>query len=132
MKTSQATGFSTVELIITLFVAAAFILSGYQLHALILRESGDSRTRAIASNATYNYLMEYKEDDDYIKGPCQDNTTDITSSTIIPNLTVNELKISVTCPNDENDKTKRVSRLEVILKYNTNKQVSQATYVKAP
>lgn len=132
MKTSQATGFSTVELIITLFVAAAFILSGYQLHALILRESGDSRARAIASNEAYNYLMKYKEDDNYIKGPCQDNTTDIASSTIIPNLTVNELKISVTCPNDKNDQTEKVSLLTVVLEYNTNKQVSQAIYVKAP
>ena len=130
MKTSQATGFSTVELIVTLFVAAAFILSGYQLHALILRESGDSRTRAIASNATYNYLMEYKEKTDFIKDPCQ-NKYEVSTPTI-NNLTVNKLKISVTCPNNENGQTEKVSLLTVVLEYNTNKQVSQATYVKAP
>lgn len=130
MKTSQATGFSTVELIVTLFVAAAFILSGYQLHALILRESGDSRNRAIASNATYNYLMEYKKDSNYIKNTCEPKYG--YSTPTINNLTVNKLKISVTCPNDKNDQTKKVSRLEVILEYNTNKQVSQAIYVKAP
>lgn len=52
-------GFSAVELLVTLFIAAAFLLAGYQLYTTIVRDSGDARQRTRASNIAYDYLRRY-------------------------------------------------------------------------
>jgi Tfp pilus assembly protein PilV len=55
-RTSVVAGFSTVELLITLFVAAVFLAAGYQLYLVTVRDSGDVRQRARASAIAYDYL----------------------------------------------------------------------------
>ena len=49
-------GFTAVELLVTLFVAVAFIATSYQLYSAIVRDSGDARFRAKASNIAYAEL----------------------------------------------------------------------------
>lgn len=49
-------GFSVVELLVTLFIAAAFLATGYMLYSTITRDSTDVRTRAQASNIAYDYM----------------------------------------------------------------------------
>ena len=49
-------GFSAVELLITLFIAVAFIATGYQLYSAIVKDGGDARFRARASNLAYENL----------------------------------------------------------------------------
>jgi Tfp pilus assembly protein PilV len=51
-------GFSAVELLITLFIGVAFIATGYQLYSAILGDGGAARSRAIASNLAYENLRE--------------------------------------------------------------------------
>ena len=58
-KRNTEQGFSAVELLITLFVAAAFLATGYQLYYTILESSGQSRLRAIATNIAYDKLRFY-------------------------------------------------------------------------
>lgn len=55
MKNSSS-GFSTVELVVTLFVATMFIISGYQLFGVITASSGASRQLSLASNIGYDVL----------------------------------------------------------------------------
>lgn len=55
-RTSSQQGFSAVELLITLFVAVAFIATGYQLYSTIVKDGGDARFRARASNLAYENL----------------------------------------------------------------------------
>ncbi len=52
-------GFSAVELLVTLFVAAIFLIAGHQLYTTIIRDSGASRQKARASNLAYDYLRRY-------------------------------------------------------------------------
>lgn len=52
------TGFSTVEIIVALFVAAAFIGIGYQLYALIVRDGANARQHAMASDVAYQVLRQ--------------------------------------------------------------------------
>jgi len=52
-------GFSAVELLITLFVAAAFLATGYQLYYMAIEGGGEARMRAIASNVAYDKLRFY-------------------------------------------------------------------------
>lgn len=52
-------GFSAAELLIALFVGAAFILTGYQLYGIIAQDNGASRSQAIASDIAYSTLRIY-------------------------------------------------------------------------
>lgn len=53
---SRQGGFTTVELLVTLFVAALFIASGYQLYNVITMRSGNARMMSEASNIGYDVL----------------------------------------------------------------------------
>ena len=59
---STQQGFTAVELLITLFVAVAFIATAYQLYSAIVRDSGDARFRAKASNIAYAELRKKADD----------------------------------------------------------------------
>jgi len=52
-------GFSAIELLITLFVAAAFLATGYQLYYMAIESGGEARMRSIASNVAYDKLRFY-------------------------------------------------------------------------
>lgn len=49
-------GFSAVELLITLFIAAIFLVAGYQLWGYVQKAGTDSDQLAKASNIAYDYL----------------------------------------------------------------------------
>ena len=49
-------GLTTVELIVTLFLAAMFIISGYQLFNAVSTRTSDSRELAEASSIAYRIL----------------------------------------------------------------------------
>ena len=51
-------GFTTVELMITLFVAGIFILAGYQLYSVVLANSVETRYMGEASNIGYEVLRD--------------------------------------------------------------------------
>lgn len=53
---NSQTGFTAVELLITLFIAAAFLLAGYQLSTQVLRDSTDADKVARVSLVTYEKL----------------------------------------------------------------------------
>lgn len=118
-------GFSTVELLIALFVAAAFLTSGYQLYAMIIKDGGETRAKAKASNIAYDYLQQYKTDSNFIKSPCSFSTftPDITSITDLPNA---ELTVNITCPYAGSNPA--VTQILVKLTYGNNKEVIHTTY----
>lgn len=55
---NKSSGFTIVELIITIIVGMLLLTSIYQFYNYILTDSAESRTRAIASNLAYRYLRE--------------------------------------------------------------------------
>ena len=57
--TSRQSGFSAVELLITIFIAAAFAGAGYQLYVAIMRDGSDARNQTTASNIAYEHLRRY-------------------------------------------------------------------------
>lgn len=54
---SREQGFTTAELLITIFVGVAFILTGYQLYGIIAGNSSNTQQQAIASNLAYADLQ---------------------------------------------------------------------------
>ena len=125
MINNNQSGFTAVELLITLFIAAAFLMSGYQLFNLVIKDSGETRAQLKASNAAYEYLQRYKTS---ATNPCTvvaglptDQASEID---VMPGATVS---ISITCPYGT---TSTVSKVMATIKYgNPQKIVSNATYV---
>lgn len=127
-------GFSTIELIITLFVASAFLFSGYQLYTMIIKDGGETRAQARASNAAYGYLQDYKANDTYMQSACAEPAAgllpdDKDISTEVSKLANPKLTVKITCPYETTAPT--VTKIEVTIKYGNNKSVTQATYVNA-
>ena len=117
-------GFTAVELLITLFIAAAFLMSGYQLYSMIIRDGGEARARAKASNVAYEYLQIYKAK---ARSTCVSETIPSETPTI-ESLSDVTISGSITCPNLT--ETPSVSKISVTVSYNKPVQeVVNATYV---
>lgn len=130
-KHNLSSGFSTVELLITLFVASVFLFSGYQLYSMIIKDGGETRAQARASNAAYMYLQEYKTDAAYIKNPCKVPASQpmADTSVTIDGLANPKLTVNITCPYGEGADDVPITKVEVILEYGNGKSITQATYV---
>ena len=89
-------GFSAVELLITLFIAAAFVATGYQLYSVIIQNGENAREQAQASNIAYNALRLYQPQ---ATNPCSlvtpSPTPTIPSGSNLPNPSIT---VSMTCP----------------------------------
>ncbi len=113
----QQEGFSAVELLITLFIAAAFIATGYQLFSVIIKNGGDSRTRAKASNIAYDNLRRYSTQ---ATSPCSTFTPSPTPS--IPagsGLSAASITVTISCPYGT---SASVTKVLVSVKYGSPQQ----------
>ena len=111
---------------ITLFVAVAFLASGFQLYNLVIKDGGQARVDSRASNVAYDYLRRYVTT---AATPCNPSTLASTSITPAPtglsNVTVS---VSITCPYAA---LLTVSKIEVTVRYNSPQQTMKySTYVK--
>ena len=126
-------GFSTVELLVSLFVAAIFLATGYELYSMIIHDGGESRAQARASNAAYEYLLKRKKDSTMILATCASHTeNDIDASSIASGLSNPKIDLVITCPNLT--ETPAISNIKITLKYkygSKDKQVVYATYASA-
>ncbi len=89
-------GFSAVELLITLFIAAAFVATGYQLYSVIIQDGESAREQAKASNIAYDNLRRYSPQ---ATSPCSAVTPSPTPS--IPsgsNLPSASIAVVISCP----------------------------------
>jgi len=129
-RSSKESGFTAVELLITLFIAAAFLISGYQLFAVIIKNSGEARAQVRAGNEAYNYLQQYKSDPTLIKNPCVSNPTAINNQSITVDGLVNVfLDVKISCPYVGISNLSAVSKITVTVKYNNPQlEVKNSTY----
>lgn len=122
----KTAGFTAVELLITLFVAAAFLTAGYQLFSLVIQDGGDTRAEATVNNEAYNYLRQYTN---AATNPCAVSTPISNSAVTIEGVTDSRITVSISCPQTS---TPSLSRVEVAISYQTGsgaKSIIQATYV---
>ena len=116
-------GFTAVELLITLFVAAAFLVSGYQLYALIIKDGGQTRSDARAANVAYDYMRRYSLS---ATNPCTTTTLLSNSPINVSSLSNVLVTVAITCPVS----TTSVSKIEATVLYNTPQQTMKySTYV---
>lgn len=124
--TTKQSGFSAVELLITLFIAAAFLISGYQLYSAVIVSSGETRMQLLANNVVTEYLEEYKTK---ATNPCSAVTPLPTDESITKSgLSDVKVTVSITCPYGTG--TGSISKVMVSLSYgNPQKIIKNATYV---
>lgn len=112
----KESGFSAVELLITLFVAAAFLATGYQLYTIILEDGADARIQAKASNIAYDNLRKYTP---FASKPCATYTPSpqpsIPAGSNLPSPS--SITVNITCP--ANTGTTSISKVQVTVKYGT-------------
>lgn len=124
MQRVREQGFSAVELLITFFIAAAFVGVGYQLYTIVVKEGSDSRLQSRASNVAYKNLRRYAAQ---VTAPC---TT--VSPSPIPTIGANDglgnatIAVAITCPFGTGSTTSKVT---VTIKYGApQKEVVHALY----
>ncbi len=121
-------GFSAIELLISLFIAVAFIGAGYQLYAIIVKDSGEAHLRVKANNVAYDNLRIYSPQ---ITNPCTAVTPSpaptqppTTGPDGLPSATVT---VTITCPYGAADSTSKIS---VQVLYGTPQQeVTHAIFI---
>jgi Tfp pilus assembly protein PilE len=116
-------GFTAVELLITLFVAAAFLMAGYQLYAAVIKVGGKTRAQSRVSNAAYDYLQRYKST---VVNPCVASTPLSNQPITITGVSNATITVTISCPYSSN---MSLSKVIVTVNYNNPPQViSEATY----
>jgi prepilin-type N-terminal cleavage/methylation domain-containing protein len=128
----KQSGFSAVELLITLFIAAVFLMSGFELYAAIIKNGADARRLASASSVMSDYIQRYKST---ATNPCTVQTPLTNSSITVSGLSNVTITIAINCPYNSGSYTpettpQTVSEIVATVKYGTPQQtVSNATFV---
>jgi hypothetical protein len=126
--TNIESGFSAVELLITLFVAAAFLATGYQLYSVIVKDGSEARYEAKASNIGYDNLRKYSPKATI---PCTNIPNPLPTATIPANSglpTPNSITVTIDCPAGLG--TTSTSRVNVSVKYGSpQREVVHAIFV---
>lgn len=116
-------GFTVVELLITLFVAVAFLVSGYQLYNVIIKDGGQTRGESRASNLAYDYLRRYTS---AATDPCAGSTPVSGATPTVAGLSAVSVTVTISCPYTNNN---AISKVEAVVTYNTPQEtVRYATY----
>lgn len=117
-------GFTAVELLVTLFVAAAFLIASYQLFSFVIRDGGETRSESKAASIAYDYLQRYSPT---VTTPCSDSTPLSASPITVDTLVAASVTVRISCPNGS---LTTLSKVEATVTYNNPaKTVRYATYV---
>lgn len=124
-KHIRQSGFSAVELMISLFIAVAFVGAGYQLYSVIVKDGGEAKLRAKANDIAYEKLRYYSAQ---TTTPCTSVTPNptptIPNANDLPNATIS---VTISCPYASDP----VSKVSVSILYGNPQQgVTHASFVK--
>lgn len=120
----QQAGFTAVELLITLFIAASFLIAGYQLFDVVIRDGAQTRAESKANNIAYDYLRRFS---DSATNPCEAKvpvTEQPANSDGLTNITAT---VSISCPKPD---APALSKIDATVAYGTEgRSVKLSTFV---
>ena len=93
--TSEA-GLSAVELLITLFIAAMFLMAGYLLWGFTVQGSAEASQSAIASNIAYDYAKQYRVTTGCKNAVASPYAAAVTTPIVTPSLVTNATPTNAT------------------------------------
>lgn len=132
--TKKQSGFSAVELLITLFVAGVFLITGFQLYAVIIKMGGDARQQAIAADTSADYLQKYES---AATSPCTNQSPLANSPITVSGLSNVTVSVAIQCPfgvsyvsNSRYSTSSYVSKVVVTIKYGTSQTIlTNSSYI---
>ncbi|HEX6258211.1 MAG TPA: hypothetical protein VFZ48_01895 [Candidatus Saccharimonadales bacterium] len=95
MSTPSSAGFTTIELLISLFVAAAFVGTFYQLFAAADLSNTDTKFQAAASSVAYTNLRKYTTRP---AGFVCDNNTNLVANSSAPGQVISSVTTNTNHP----------------------------------
>jgi len=140
IDTKHTSGFTAVELLITLFVASVFIIAGYSLYGVVIKDNGSTRAQTVASDLAYNYMRQYSAS---ATKPCTvPSGFPLTLTPTVTGLTNVTVTVNIDCPYSGYPSTngstgftplavqQSISEILVTVNYNSPTQsLSNAVYV---
>lgn len=124
MSRASQSGFTAIELLVTLFVAAAFLIAGYQLFSVVVRDGGQTRAESKAGNVAYDYLRRYTPS---ATNPCTTVTPESNTPITVDGLVDARITVTISCAKSSST---TLSRIEAIITYNNPVEtVRYATFV---
>lgn len=105
-------GFSTVELLIALFIAAAFIATAFELFSVVMNDGNETRLRARAGNIAHDNI---RRNSDKATIPC--STSPVPETQLPSDLPQLSIEMAFSCPYGENS---RVTRITATVQYGQN------------
>lgn len=105
-RTAKEQGFTTVELLISLFIAAAFIATGFQLFSVVTKDSGEAQMRAKAASIVNTTLQERSGIVGSVCTPTPASDSFDVPATELPQA---EATVSFSCPYGDGSTTTRVN-----------------------
>ena len=121
MINTKQSGFTAVEVLITLFVAVLFIGGAYQVYGIVLNNTTESREMALASNYTYRALRQYA--DQAVNNCSASSSINANSLLPYPSLLSNpKLRVSISCPYGTSTTLKQIT---ASLEYNNINSVTE-------
>lgn len=119
----QRNGFTSIELLVTLFIAAMALATGYQLYSSIMREDANTRAQAVASQAALTYSKKYSA---AVTAPCTPSTPASQQGITIDGVQNPVLTVEITCPSTL---PSAVSKITTRITYgNSGQSVYYGTY----
>lgn len=119
-------GFSAVELLITLFIAAVFLVAGHQLYTAVMQNSGEVQQQARASNLAYQRL---RQAGGTVSNPCSPpnpaTTTQDVPASDAEGLANVKLTLDYSCPTSA---VPQLTKITAKVTYGDGKEVSHAIY----
>ncbi len=123
----RQSGFTAVELLVTLFVAAAFLIAAYQLFNFIVKDGGSTRAESRAANVAYDYLRQYAASSTTI--PCTTSNPLSGAALSVDGLSSVTISINVTCLPDA---IASLSKVTATIFYNNPQQtVKYSTFTSS-
>lgn len=126
--TNTSNGFSAIELLVTLFIAGIFLITGYQLYGVIIKSGAQTNSQAHAYNIVYDYMQRSKA---AAEVPCQEipPSTPLVNDNSQPRLSNVTVTVTISCPYGTSSS---ISKVLAELTYGhgvDQKTVNVATYV---
>lgn len=133
-KTSHEQGFSAVELLITLFIGALFLISGIQIYGFIFANGTESGQTARASNLAYELLQDQKANFETDSGSCETSTDPDPTISDNHGLSIVSASVVVECPYAAHATVglRVISKIIVTITYktgSTTESVTHAAYI---
>lgn len=118
-------GFSTVELLVSIVIAALLIGAAYQLYVTVIRSSADAKIQSTANSAAGDILQSYQSQ---ATKPCSvQSTTPTIPANYTSDLPDSSATADISCPYGTSS---NISLVKVSVSYDSGANtVTRATYV---